>query len=161
MRGGLGIKISDVSAFEIALSDLNSSLQTGNIAAVLSPLLLGYPRVRVLRSHVGQIDAASAVGGVLVLLLVARKLAIVLLLADGAAIEVHLGLVAWSRVAEAVPVAAVHAVQVLNPRFVFQASISQAPVEASAIFASRLHPIARLVRAHLASLWLGRLQSPT
>ena len=35
VRGGLGIKISDVSAFEIALSDLNSSVQTGNIAAVL------------------------------------------------------------------------------------------------------------------------------
>ena len=75
----------------------------GNIAAVLRPLLLGRPRVRVLRSHVGQIDAASAIGGVLVLLLVARELAIMLLLANGAAIEVHLGLVAWSRVAEAVP----------------------------------------------------------
>ena len=35
VRGGLGTKISDVSAFEIALSDLNSSVQTGNIAAVL------------------------------------------------------------------------------------------------------------------------------
>ena len=35
VRGGLGIKISDVSAFEIALSDLNSSVQTGNIPAVL------------------------------------------------------------------------------------------------------------------------------
>ena len=35
VRGGLGIKISDVSAFEIALSDLGSPVQTDNIAAVL------------------------------------------------------------------------------------------------------------------------------
>ena len=36
VRGGLGIKISDVSAFEIALSDLGSPVQTDNIAAVLT-----------------------------------------------------------------------------------------------------------------------------
>ena len=36
VRGGLGKKISDVSAFEIALSDLGSPVQTGNIAAVLT-----------------------------------------------------------------------------------------------------------------------------
>ena len=35
VRGGLGIKISDVSAFEIALSDLGSPVQTDNIAAML------------------------------------------------------------------------------------------------------------------------------
>ena len=34
VRGGLGIKISDVSAFEIALSELGSPVQTDNIAAV-------------------------------------------------------------------------------------------------------------------------------
>ena len=34
--GGLGIKISDVSAFEIAISDLGSPVQTDNIAAVLT-----------------------------------------------------------------------------------------------------------------------------
>ena len=36
VRGGLGIKISDVSAFEIALSDLGSPVQSDNIAAVLT-----------------------------------------------------------------------------------------------------------------------------
>ena len=36
VRGGLGIKISDVSAFGIALSDLGSPVQIDNIAAVLS-----------------------------------------------------------------------------------------------------------------------------
>ena len=36
VRGGLGIKISDVSAFEIAISDLGSPVQTDNIAAVLT-----------------------------------------------------------------------------------------------------------------------------
>lgn len=36
VHGGLGIKISDMSAFEIALLDLNSSVQTGNIAAMLT-----------------------------------------------------------------------------------------------------------------------------
>ena len=36
VRGGLGIKISDVSAFEIALSDLGSPVQTDNIAAVMT-----------------------------------------------------------------------------------------------------------------------------
>ena len=36
VRGGLGIKISDVSAFEIALSDLGSPVQIDNIAAVLT-----------------------------------------------------------------------------------------------------------------------------
>ena len=36
VREGLGIKISDVSAFKIALSDLGSPVQTGNIAAVLT-----------------------------------------------------------------------------------------------------------------------------
>ena len=35
VRGRLAIKISDVSAFEIALSDLGSPVQTDNIAAVL------------------------------------------------------------------------------------------------------------------------------
>ena len=36
VRGGLGIKISDVSAFEITLSDLGSPVQIDNIAAVLT-----------------------------------------------------------------------------------------------------------------------------
>ena len=36
VRGGLGIKISDVSAFEIALSDLGSPVQIDDIAAVLT-----------------------------------------------------------------------------------------------------------------------------
>ncbi len=36
VRGGLGIKISDVSAFEIVLSDLGSPAQIDNIAAVLT-----------------------------------------------------------------------------------------------------------------------------
>ena len=36
VRGGLGIKISDVSAFEIALSDLGSPVQNDNVAAVLT-----------------------------------------------------------------------------------------------------------------------------
>ena len=36
MRGGEGIKISDLSAFEIALSDPGSPEQIDNIAAVLT-----------------------------------------------------------------------------------------------------------------------------
>ena len=36
VRRGLGIKISDVSAFEIALSHLGSPVHTDNIAAVLT-----------------------------------------------------------------------------------------------------------------------------
>ena len=36
VRGGLGIKISDVSAFEIGLSDLRSSAQIHNISAALT-----------------------------------------------------------------------------------------------------------------------------
>ena len=36
VRGRLAIKISDVSAFEIALSDLGSPVQSDNIAAVLT-----------------------------------------------------------------------------------------------------------------------------
>ena len=36
VRGGLGIKFSDVSAFEIALSDLGSPVQIDDIAAVLT-----------------------------------------------------------------------------------------------------------------------------
>ena len=36
VRGGLGIRISDVSAFEIALSDLGHPVKTANIAAVLT-----------------------------------------------------------------------------------------------------------------------------
>ena len=36
VRGGLGIQFSDVSAFEIALSDLGSPVQIDDIAAVLT-----------------------------------------------------------------------------------------------------------------------------
>ena len=59
-RGELGIRISDVSAFEIALSDLGYPVQTVNIAAVLTSKVETELREKFEFSVVMQFDTGSA-----------------------------------------------------------------------------------------------------